>query len=68
MPQVTHQSSRSRQADTTHLRKQRAASMLAGEPSTDRPGSVPRTIAALLRVYDDPLDGEHRPDLYSLAS
>jgi hypothetical protein len=36
-------------------------SMPRAEPLTDRP----RTIAAFLRVYNDPLDGERRRYLYS---
>lgn len=44
------------------------ASMLAGEPFTDRPHSVSRTIAAFLRAYNDRLDDERRQDLYALAS
>jgi len=44
------------------------ASMLAGEPFTDRPHSVSPTIAAFLRVYNDLLDDERRQDLYALAS
>jgi hypothetical protein len=44
------------------------ASMLAGEPFTDRPHSVSPTIAAFLRVYNDLLDDERRQDLYPLAS
>src|SRR3954447_359491 len=44
------------------------ASMIAGEPFTDRPQSVCRTIAALLRSYNDMVRGSRRQDLYRLAS
>lgn len=44
------------------------ASMLAGEPFTDRPRSVSRPIAAFLRGYNDLLDDHRRQDLYAYAS
>jgi hypothetical protein len=44
------------------------ASMLAGEPFTDQPTSVSRSIAAFLRMYNDMLDDRRRQDLYSYAS
>ena len=44
------------------------ASMLAGEPFTDQPTSVARSIAAFLRMYNDMLDDRRRQDLYSHAS
>jgi hypothetical protein len=44
------------------------ASMLAGEPFTDRPRSVSRPIAAFLRGYNDLLDDRRRQDLYAYAS
>jgi hypothetical protein len=44
------------------------ASMIAGEPFTDRPQSVCRTIAALLRSYNDMVRTSRRQDLYRLAS
>ncbi len=44
------------------------ASMLAGEPFTDRPRSVCPVIGAFMRIYNDRLDGEHRQDLYAYAS
>jgi hypothetical protein len=44
------------------------ASMLAGEPFTDRPESVCPVIAAFLRSYNDGIDDERRRDLYRLAS
>jgi hypothetical protein len=44
------------------------ASMLSGEPFSDRPGSTSPVIAALLRTYNDGLDDQRRQDLYPLAS
>jgi hypothetical protein len=46
------------------------ASMLAGEPLTDQPRTVGRTVAALLRGYNDGLDDERRQGLkrYAAAS
>ena len=44
------------------------ASMLAGEPFTDRPQSVCPVIAAFLRSYNDGVDDERRRDLYRFAS
>ena len=44
------------------------ASMLAGEPFTDRPRSVSRPIAAFLRGYNDLLDDRRRQHLYAYAS
>jgi hypothetical protein len=44
------------------------ASMLAGEPFSDRPRSVSRSIAALLRSYNDRLDDNRRQDLYEYAA
>jgi hypothetical protein len=44
------------------------ASMVAGEPFTDRPQSVCRIIAALLRSYNDLVRNSRRQDLYRLAS
>jgi hypothetical protein len=44
------------------------ASMLAGEPFTDRPVSVCPVIAAFLRSYNDGVDDERRRDLYRFAS
>jgi len=43
------------------------ASMLAGEPFTDRPQSVCRVIAAFLRPYNDGA-GDRRQDLYRCAA
>jgi hypothetical protein len=44
------------------------ASMLAGEPFSDRPESVCPVIAGLLRSYNDGIDDLRRGDLYRLAS
>ena len=44
------------------------ASMLAGEPFSDRPRSVSPAIAAFLRAYNDLLDDRSRQRLYELAA
>jgi hypothetical protein len=44
------------------------ASMLAGEPFSDRPVSVSPAIAAFLRAYNDSLDDRRRQDLYGVAT
>jgi hypothetical protein len=44
------------------------ASMLAGEPFTDRPASVCPVIGAFLRSYNDAIDDRRRQDLYRYAS
>jgi hypothetical protein len=44
------------------------ASMLAGEPFSDHPGSVSRPIASFLRAYNDRLDDQRRQSLYEYAS
>jgi hypothetical protein len=44
------------------------ASMLAGEPFSDRARSVSPVIGAFLRTYNDGLDDERRQDLYPVAS
>lgn len=44
------------------------ASMIAGEPFTDRPRSVCPVIAALLRAYNDAVDDRRRQDLYACAA
>ena len=44
------------------------ASMLAGEPFSDRPASVCPVIAGFLRAYNDRVDDERRQDLYRYAS
>jgi hypothetical protein len=44
------------------------ASMLAGERFTDRPSSVCPLVGAVVRAYNDALDGRRRKDLYRFAS
>jgi hypothetical protein len=44
------------------------ASMLAGEPFTDRPRAVDRGLAAFLRTYNDTVDDQRRQDLYEVAA
>lgn len=44
------------------------ASMLAGEPFSDRPASVCPVIAGFMRAYNDRVDDERRQDLYRYAS
>lgn len=44
------------------------ASMLAGEPFTDRPASVCPVIAGFMRAYNDRVDDERRQDLYRYAA
>jgi hypothetical protein len=44
------------------------ASMLAGEPFSDRPRCVDPVIAGFLRTYNDGVGEAHRQDLYPLAA
>ena len=44
------------------------ASMLAGEPFTDRPATVCPVIAGFMRAYNDRIDDDRRQDLYRYAS
>jgi hypothetical protein len=44
------------------------ASMLAGEPFSDRPRCVDPVIAGFLRTYNDGIDDRRRQDLYPLAA
>src|SRR5689334_88433 len=44
------------------------ASMLAGERFSDRPRSVSRTLAAVMRGYNDGLDDDRRQQLKGYAS
>ena len=44
------------------------ASMLAGEPFTDRPQSVCPVIGSFLRAYNDSIDDRRRQDLYAYAA
>jgi hypothetical protein len=44
------------------------ASMIAGEPFTDRPATACRVISALLRGYNDSVGGDQRQQLRRFAS
>jgi hypothetical protein len=44
------------------------ASMLAGEPFSDRPATVCPVIAGFMRAYNDRVDDERRQDLYRYAA
>jgi hypothetical protein len=44
------------------------ASMLAGEPFSDRPATVCPVIAGFMRAYNDRVDDERRQDLYAYAA
>jgi len=44
------------------------ASMLAGEPFTDRPACTDPIIGGLLRAYNDTVDQQRRQDLYAVAA
>jgi hypothetical protein len=44
------------------------ASMLAGEPFSDHPGSVCPVIGSFLRAYNDSVDDDRRQDLYAYAA
>jgi hypothetical protein len=44
------------------------ASMLAGEPFTDRPAGVCPIVGAFLRAYNDAVDDDRRQDLYAYAA
>jgi hypothetical protein len=44
------------------------ASMLAGEPFSDRPRCVDPVIAGFMRTYNDGIDDRRRQDLYPLAA
>jgi hypothetical protein len=44
------------------------ASMLAGEPFSDRPRCVDPVIAGFLRTYNDGIDDQRRQDLIPLAA
>jgi hypothetical protein len=44
------------------------ASMLAGEPFSDRPRSVCPVIGSFLRAYNDRIDDVRRQDLYAYAA
>ncbi|MDW5595863.1 hypothetical protein VSS74_16055 [Conexibacter stalactiti] len=44
------------------------ASMLAGEPFSDRPASACPVVGGFLRAYNDRVDDERRQDLYRYAA
>jgi hypothetical protein len=44
------------------------ASMLAGEPFSDRPRCVDPVLAAFLRTYNDGIDDKRRQELYPIAA
>ncbi|HEY4280967.1 MAG TPA: hypothetical protein VGM91_22325 [Conexibacter sp.] len=44
------------------------ASMLAGEPFSDRPATACPVVGGFLRAYNDRIDDERRQDLYRYAS
>ncbi|HKG39828.1 MAG TPA: hypothetical protein VKB25_12635 [Conexibacter sp.] len=44
------------------------ASMLAGEPFSDRPATVCPVIAGFMRAYNDRVDDDRRQDLYRYAA
>jgi hypothetical protein len=44
------------------------ASMLAGEPFTDRPATACPVIGSFLRAYNDSVDDHRRQDLYGYAA
>ncbi len=44
------------------------ASMLAGEPFSDHPGTVCPVIGSFMRSYNDAIDERRRQDLYAYAS
>lgn len=44
------------------------ASMLAGEPFSDRPESVSRVVGSFLRSYNDAVDDSRRQELYAVAA
>lgn len=72
MSPVTHQTvrlSRGKHSSEAHgACVMELASMLAGEPFSDHPGSVCPVIAAVLRAYNDWVDDERRQELYGYAA
>jgi hypothetical protein len=44
------------------------ASMLAGEPFSDRPACADPVIGGFLRAYNDTVDRDRRQDLYAVAA
>src|SRR3954451_21654495 len=69
---VSHQTVRLRRGKHASPEKgvcvMKLASMLAGEPFSDRPQAVCPVIGAYLRSYNDVVDDERRQDLYRYAS
>lgn len=72
MPEKTHQTvrlSRGRhKSPQSGACVMELASMLGGEPFSDRPACVCPLIAGFLRVYNDRLDNDTRQDLYAYAA
>jgi hypothetical protein len=72
MSQVSHQTvrlSQGKHRDPDHgACVMELASMLAGEPFSDRPRCVDPVIAGFLRTYNDGIDDRRRQDLYPLAA
>src|SRR3954471_8009976 len=68
---VSHQTVRLRRGKTASPEKgvcvMELASMLAGEPFSDRPQAVCPVIGAYLRSYNDVVDDERRQDLFRRA-
>ena len=69
---VTHQTARLRRGKHASPEKgvcvMELASMLAGEPFSDRPQAVCPVVGAYLRSYNDVVDDERRQDLYAYAA
>ena len=72
MPPATHQTvrlSQGKHRDPDHgACVMELASMLAGEPFSDRPRCVDPVIAGFLRTYNDGVDEVRRQSLYPLAA
>jgi len=72
MAEVTHQTARlspGRHRSPEHgTCVMELASMLAGEPFTDRPRTVCPVVATVLRTYNDVVDDVQRQDLYRYAA
>lgn len=72
LPQVNHQTIRlgkgKHASPSEGACVMELASMLAGEPFTDRPASACPVIGGFLRAYNDRIDDERRQDLYRYAA
>jgi hypothetical protein len=72
MPELYHQTVRlgaGRHASPAHgMCTVELASVLAGEPFSDHPGSVCPVIAAFVRTYNDRVDATRRQDLLPYAA